>query len=230
MTSFYEEVLALRGRLPAGADLEAWSTISGHEPDSLFYNLGGRQFADLSGISGIDTETDGRVVAVWDYDRDGWPDLAVANANAPLLRIFRNRIGDRSAGRAGFLALRVVGSNGRAQADRSRSARDACGARVEVFAAGRTRVLEMPCGGGFASQNSRTLLVGLGGAAGADWIRVRWPSGTVRESGPVPAGALVTAYEHPRPPGADAFSVIDYRPATGGPRTTVLERRVIDRR
>ena len=49
---------------------------------------------ELSGPALADDPADGRGVALLDYDLDGWVDLAVVNANAPLLQLFRNRIGE----------------------------------------------------------------------------------------------------------------------------------------
>ena len=55
--------------------------------------------------------------------------------------------------------------------------------------------MELRAGEGLAAQNSRRLLFGVGAAAGADSVRVRWPSGRVDEVGPVEAGTLVKVRE-----------------------------------
>ena len=54
---------------------------------------------------------------------------------------------------------------------------------------------EHRCGEGFASQNSRTLLIGIGEHEVAEQIRIRWPSGRSTELGEVAAGSLVTVFE-----------------------------------
>ena len=108
----------------------AGASLSGNERNRLFVNTNGRRFDDLSGISGADSAADGRAFAILDYDRDGWSDLALVNANAPLFQLFRNRIGERASGR--MLAIELVGGNDRAQPSERWSARDGYGAEVTV--------------------------------------------------------------------------------------------------
>ena len=77
-------------------EAEAWSDeneaisnlrhpFSGSERNRLFLNRAGKQFLDVSGLSGVDSPADGRVSVWWDYDRDGRQDLAVINSSSPLL-------------------------------------------------------------------------------------------------------------------------------------------------
>ncbi|MFB3095508.1 MAG: FG-GAP repeat domain-containing protein, partial [Candidatus Acidiferrales bacterium] len=46
-------------------------SFSGYERDLLSLNLGGKKFLDISGISGIDSVTDGRGSVFADFDNDG---------------------------------------------------------------------------------------------------------------------------------------------------------------
>ena len=75
---------------PFAAELIPGVSHSGHERNRLFLNRAGEQFVDVSGVSGLDDAADGRSFALLDFDRDGWLDIAVVNANAPLLRLYRN--------------------------------------------------------------------------------------------------------------------------------------------
>ena len=68
-------------------------SFSGKERNKLFLSQQAEQFLDLSALSGLDSPADGRVLSLCDFDRDGWQDMIVANANAPLLNIYRNDIG-----------------------------------------------------------------------------------------------------------------------------------------
>ena len=52
-----------------------------------------KPYRDLAPISGLDHPGDARVVCRFDYDRDGWLDFAIANANAPMLQLYRDRMG-----------------------------------------------------------------------------------------------------------------------------------------
>ena len=171
--------------------------MSGRERNHLFLNVEGRAFEDLSLLSGADDPADGRSFAVLDYDRDGWLDLAVANANAPLFQLFRNQLGTPSSDPNGtsMLALRFVGGNHTSVADPKLSARDGFGAVVEIISGERRIVREHRAGEGFAAQNSSTLLVGLGDAERADGLIVRWPSGQTQTLDAVDAGSLLTVFE-----------------------------------
>ena len=76
-------------------------SLSGHERNKLYLNAAsGSDFEDVSGVSGLDDEADGRAFAVLDYDRDGWNDIVLVNAMNPLTRLFRNELGD--SGREGI--------------------------------------------------------------------------------------------------------------------------------
>jgi hypothetical protein len=145
-------------------------------------------------VSGLDHPGDGRGGALIDVDRDGWQDVALVSANAPMLQVFRSRLGERSgAEQRGFVALRLRGAG-----TPGGSNRDGYGAQLIVHAGGRAQLRELRCGEGFASQNSDTILVGLGSAAAVERIEVRWPSG--RDSllpGPIASGSLVEIWEDP---------------------------------
>jgi len=57
----------------------------------LFHNLGNGTFEDVTAASGIfDSSSKSLGVAMFDYDRDGWPDLVVANDTQPN-KLYRNQ-------------------------------------------------------------------------------------------------------------------------------------------
>ena len=190
---------------------KAGASLSGHERDRLFLSSGGTRYRDVSGVSGLDDPSDGRAAALLDYDRDGWLDVALVSSNAPMLKLFRNRIGCQPAAgaeepRGGMIALRFVGGNETARPSPSFSARDGYGAQVTLDLGGRTLLREHRAGEGFAAQNSATLLVGLGEHGRARSVTVRWPNGRTQTTADVPAGTLLTAYENAgRSPTGEAF-------------------------
>ncbi len=53
-------------------------SFSGYERDPLYLNTGAKKFIDISGVSGIDSITDGRAGVFADFDNDGDLDAAVA--------------------------------------------------------------------------------------------------------------------------------------------------------
>lgn len=187
-------------------------SLSGHEPNRFFFNLAGRQFEDLSALSGMAHPGDGRSVIRWDYDHDGWPDLASINTNAPKLIWYRNQLGDllRAQGEERhFLAMRFQGGNHGAKPVAGRSNRDGYGVRVRAEIGDDILVKETRCGEGFAAQNSQTLLLGLGPAQQVDKLSIRWPSGKRQSLENIPAGQLLLLREMPQE-GESAWSLVEY--------------------
>ena len=151
-----------------------WTAFShsGKERNRLFLNQSGTHFSNVSGMSGADSIFDGRSFVHWDFNRDGQPDLAVVNANGPLLQIFENQ--NRSENQ--FIAFRLEGDskNGKSSGN---SSRDAIGTKITLHAGKQTLMRVLSCGEGFASQNSRTILVGLGKHKKIKSVTIDWPSG-----------------------------------------------------
>jgi hypothetical protein len=172
---------------------EIGKSFSGHERNRLFFSCLGKDFKDLSAIAGLDNPADGRVLSLWDYDRDGRQDFAVVNANAPLLNIYRNEV--PSPGKV--IAVRFVGANTTSSPDPTRSSRDGYGAKVRVKVGSLSLLREYRCGEGMAAQNSSTLLIGIGAHDRAESVLVTWPSGRTQEIAGVEAGTAVTFYENP---------------------------------
>ena len=116
-----------------------------------------------SSESGLMVPYDARGVAVSDYDGDGWVDVAVGlNNNRPLL--FHNRATGHYA-----LTVRLVGPPANPTG---------VGARITVtHQDGHTAVREVRAGNGYFSQDSATMLFGLGTEEQAQQITVRWPDG-----------------------------------------------------
>jgi len=201
---------------------EGGASQSGHERNHLFVSRAGKEFMDVSGVSGLDHPGDARSFVLLDYDRDGWQDLAVANANAPLLLLYRNELeemrGD-GAEKGRFIALRFVGGNRESAPSGEFSARDGYGAKVSVSLGDRTLVRELRCGEGLAAQNSSTMMIGIGPREEAASITVKWPSGIQQETHRIPAGSLVTVHEDPsQAPGGEPFEVQPYPGLRSQPR------------
>ena len=212
--------MAALGRMdPREMDLTV--QFSGGERDYVFCNRGGTSFDDVSLVSGLDHPGDARGLAILDLDRDGWVDLALANANTPQLVFFRNRQGDTRKDAAApppAIAIRFVGGKKGATPGGGEkwSPRDGYGAQVRVDLGTGTLLREHRCGEGMSSQNSSTLLVGLGKAARAKDVSVRWPSGRTTALGAVDAGTLVTVFENPADNGGQPARLETYRPASAG--------------
>ena len=144
-------------------------SFSGYEPNALFLNMGGKGFADVGGLLGVDFEDDARAVAVMDWDRDGDLDMWVTNRTAPRVRLLRNNHPSSDA----FVAVRLIG-NGKT------TNRDAIGARVTLWPTSSPQVKQIRtvhAGDGFLSQSSAWTHFGLGQLKEDLSLSIQWPGG-----------------------------------------------------
>jgi len=170
-------------------------SLSGKERNHYFANRGGQAFDDLSGLAGLDNPADGRGWVLFDYDRDGWQDLAVVNANEPMLNLYRNTMA--AAGlEGGMVAVRFVGGND-GPGVAALSPRDGYGAVVTADLGDLKLTREHRCGDGYAAQHSAVMVLGIGKRGGVKQLTVRWPSGRIVELADVAEGSLVTCWEEP---------------------------------
>ena len=171
--------------------LYSGSSFSGYERDHLWLQDDSGRFQEVSGVSGLDHEGDGRAWARLDVDGDGAPDIVTVSANTPTVQLFENRIPSRGHS----IRLRLEGGNTSPTAAPGWSNRDAIGARVVVTVGDRVLHRELRAGEGMAGQSSRTLLVGLGDATQAERVEVRWPSGRTTVLGAVASDTLTVIHE-----------------------------------
>jgi hypothetical protein len=140
------------------------------EEDLLLRNAGrsGIEFLDVSRDSGeyFQEKLVGRGVAYGDFDNDGDLDIVVCNLN-DRARLLRNDGGNRNH----WLALEVKSRNGRT---------DALGARVTVIAGSARQFQDVAAVKGYLSQSDPRIFFGLGRAAKADLVEIRWPGGQVQ--------------------------------------------------
>ena len=202
-------------------------SLNGNERNHYFANRGGRSFADISGISGLDNPADSRGFAVLDYDRDGWQDIALVNANQPLFNLYHNEM--PAAGfNGGMIAVRFVGGNRSPAPSKEFACRDGFGARVTVDLGDGKLVREHRCGDGWSIQNSGTMILGIGSHPAAASVSVRWPSGKTMSTKDVPEGTLLTAYENLADvpaPASEPFTRNTYRAKPAAPRPAATAER-----
>jgi hypothetical protein len=114
--------------------------------------------------TGCDVPGDQRALVVFDYDRDGSPDLLISQVAGPTL-LLRNYTGGRH-----WLTVAPEGPD------------DAgIDARVTVTAGGRTTTQILLAGGSYLAGPPREVYFGLGSAATADVVRIDWANGTTTE-------------------------------------------------
>lgn len=184
-------------------------SIASRQRNVLYRNDGRGAFDDVSGVTGLDLDQDGRSFAALDLDRDGDADLAVMAARqAPHLRVFRNDHPARAV-----IALRLTGT---------KSNRDAIGARVDVDA-GAFRVTRLvQAGSGFLSQHSREVLVGLGDSQRVARLTVTWPSGETQTFTDL---AVNTRYQLTEGGTPVPTPITRAAPAAPGPRSPIRDPR-----
>lgn len=188
-----------KGEEDPKADREEADSFSGNERNHLFINRAGQAFDDVSPLSGLDCLEDTRSSVAFDYDRDGWLDIALVNCNAPAFGIYHNNLGSAPGAperNNGIIAVRMVGGAKPSKAI-GFAPRDGYGAKAYVRAGEKTYMRESRAGEGFAAQNSRTLVIGIGANKYAQSVEIRWPSGKTQSLPDVAAGTLLTCYEDP---------------------------------
>lgn len=142
-------------------------SFSGYERDGVYLSLGNKKFLDVSGVTGLDSITDGRGAVFADFDNDGDLDVFLTTIQGQAHLLFRNNVGQGNH----FLRVALEGGAG--------SGRDAFGAVVRVKTAAGTLAKIKSGGSGFLSQHDSRLLFGLGQEPRAESVEVTWPGGRV---------------------------------------------------
>jgi peroxiredoxin len=158
-----------------GAIFKEGFSFSGYERDLLMLNLGTGKFLDVSGVSGVDSISDGRGSVFADLDNDGDLDIFLTTAQGEAHYLFRNNVGQDRA----WLRVDVEGTT---------AGRDAYGTVVQVKSSAGLQTKVKSGGGGFLSHHDGRLLFGLGDDEAANWVEIVWPGGETQRISDVPAG------------------------------------------
>jgi hypothetical protein len=159
----------------------------------LFHNTGGGHFQEAEGIFAGVTDAVSRG-AVWgDLDNDGALDIVVSNLDDPPSLLW-----NETQPRGNFLMLTLQGTA---------SNRDAVGAHVRVRTGSQWQLREVRRGDSYLSGNDPRVHFGLGTAAAADEVQIRWPSGVVTVLKDVRANQFLTVVE-PKPESKEATGAV----------------------
>jgi enediyne biosynthesis protein E4 len=155
-----------------GHDLDTIETISPQlhyrEPMLLARNIEGKKFVDVSSISGevFSKRWVGRGMATGDIDNDGLMDAVVTENGGPVhILMNHTKTGNH------WLGLSLTGH---------KSNRDAIGALVKVTTSSGSRWATVTTCSSYLSSSDKRLHFGLGTAATAQSVEIRWPSGIVQ--------------------------------------------------
>ncbi|GAB3736679.1 VCBS repeat-containing protein [Spirosoma lituiforme] len=167
-----------------------------NEPNFIFRNRSGDArsgvsegsltFANETKAWGFDEKNQSNGAVYADLDNDGDLDLVINNVNTEA-SIYENHADTK--GQNHHLSLQLKSAN----------PGQMMGARATVWAAGRMQVQEFMPARGFQSAMYGPLLFGLGKAAVADSIRIRWANGKTQFVGKAglnkaPNGQLIVTY------------------------------------
>ena len=163
--------------------IEMFKPLVTYRQELLLFENEGKDMRNVSSTAGsaFQERYSARGLAIGDYDNDGDIDVLVSTNGGPpiLLRNVTSR-GNH------WVGLRLVATRSNAKA---------AGAEINWSAGGTQRSRYRASGGSYLSSHDPRELLGLGSASSADWVEVRWPSGTVSRLESVTAGGYVTVRE-----------------------------------
>ena len=140
--------------------------LSSFERNRAFLNIGGKEFLEISHLTGADSDGDGRSVVAADFRNIGMMDLLVRQVGGGPLLLFENRLPRKS-----YLMVSLRGTT---------SNRQGIGARLTATVSGRKIVREMYPANGFQSQSPNQIHFGLNDDTSVDTLTIRWPSGKIQ--------------------------------------------------
>lgn len=145
-------------------------SFSGKERNTVFLNLEGKSFSDVSGISGFNYQDDSRAIVSCDWDFDGDRDLWISSRTSPRIRFLINQ-SERSSADSDYVNIWLKG--------KGNVNKDAIGARVNLFLKGDSRPLTrlLQAGDAFLSQDSHWLHFPIPSKKEIDHLKVFWPAG-----------------------------------------------------
>jgi hypothetical protein len=152
--------------------------------DTMFENVDGKEFRDVSGLLGADFGHAGfqRGSAFVDLNNDGFEDLVVTSLDQKP-RILLNSADNGNH----WLLVNTIGR---------RSNRDGVGAALKLTtASGRTLYNHVTTSDGFMSSSDKRVHFGLGAERAIASLEIRWPSGAVQTLKKVRADQILTIKE-----------------------------------
>jgi hypothetical protein len=167
----------------SNGDIDDMGQVS-RQPDTLFENVDGKEFRDVSNQVGADFSHAGfqRGSAFVDLNNDGFQDLVVTSLFEKP-RILMNSADNGNH----WLLVNTIGR---------RSNRDGIGAVMKLTTgSGRTLYNHVTTSDGFMSSSDKRVHFGLGAEKTIESLEIRWPSGVVQTLKRVKADQILTVTE-----------------------------------
>ncbi len=159
--------------------------LSCYERKRVFLNvpgdIRGRDFLDISFLTGADNDGDGRSVVAGDFRNNGQLDLIVRQVGGGAVLLYENHFPKRH-----YLEVSLRGT---------KSNRQGIGARLLAEVDGRQLVREQYPLNSYRSQMPNVVHFGLGDASDVDRLIIRWPSGARQELTHLPADRHIVVDE-----------------------------------
>lgn len=151
--------------------------LSAFERKRAYLNVadpdGGRNFLDISYLTGADGDGDGRSIVAADFRNNGQLDLVLRQVGGGPIFIYENHFPQRH-----YLQVSLRGH--RDPEARVTSNRFGIGARLEATVKGRKIIRDMYPANSFQSQVPTIVHFGLADDTVVDQLTIRWPSGKVQ--------------------------------------------------
>lgn len=155
--------------------------LSCYERNRVYLNVRGKNFLEISHLTGADNDGDSRSVVAADFRNVGKMDLLLRQSGGGTVVLYENLFPDRH-----YLKVSLRGT---------KSNRLGIGARLTATANGQPLVRELYPLNSYRSQAPSLVHFGLGDADRVERLVIRWPSGAVQELTNLPADRHVVVEE-----------------------------------
>jgi hypothetical protein len=156
--------------------------LSSFERTRVFLNVRGKNFLDVSYLTGADSDGDGRSVVAGDFRNNGRLEVIVRQAGGGPLLLYENHFPQKH-----YLKVSLRGRQ---------SNRLGIGARLVAMVNGQPLVRELYPLNSYRSQMPNIVHFGLGRAKEIDRLTIRWPSGKKQILTHVPADRHIVIDEN----------------------------------